>query len=362
MTRQLEEKKAKTALSQAMEDSAVSGSPGRRRSLHVLLVDDNRDHMLLVRRELEHRGHHVTGALSGEEAMGALAGGVFDAMVLDYQLPDATGLQLLQQIRAQTEGLPIIMITASGNEQVAVSALKSGASDYVVKEPGYERELPRAVEQAAEAARASAAEAVLQAELERRAKTDPLTGLLNRGEMERLLKREIQRTARYHCPLSFALIDVDGFKSINDTRGHPTGDAVLCRIAGILQSALRASDSTARWGGDEFAVLLPDTGFDGARAFAERLRLDAKASLQESSKEEIPTTTLSVGFVLTRGEHDHDLDLPALLKWADRALYAAKEGGRDRANFFDLDKGEEVCGEAKQVSSPEAAKERMSDD
>lgn len=342
------EKKPKAAFGRAAEEPAADRPRGHHRRLCVLLVDDNQDHTLLVRRALEQRGHSIATALSGEEAMATLVAGEFDAVALDYHLPDSTGLQVLQEIMHHSQGLPVVMVTASGNEQVAVTALKSGASDYVVKNPGYERELARALELAAEAARARAAEAALRAELEVRAVTDPLTSLLNRGEMERILKREIQRMCRYHRALSFALMDVDDFKKINDTLGHLAGDAVLCHIAQTLQTALRISDSAARWGGDEFAVLLPDTDFGGTKAFAERLRRLLQAAPVAWSEGAIPPISLSMGFVLVE---DMNLDLFVLLKWADRALYAAKAAGRDRARFFALGDGKGE-GPAAELPSP----------
>jgi two-component system chemotaxis response regulator CheY len=355
----MEQNSERVALDE-MQRQSPDQSPGEiRRSLRVLLVDDNADHILLIRRILEQRGHVVSPGMSGKEAMALLAKGEYDVGVLDYQLPDATGLELLERIKQQAEGLPIVMVTASGNEQVAVAALKNGASDYVVKLPGYERELPRAIEQAAESARARAAETILRAELERRATTDPLTGLLNRGEMENRLKQEIERAIRYRLPLSFALMDIDGFKGINDTFGHPTGDAVLCHLAGVLQSTLRSSDIAARWGGDELSVLLPNTEFRGAKAFAVRLRSLARDFQEASGNKEMPPITLSVGFVLTRGS---SLDLHLLLKWADRALYAAKAGGRDRANFFVLGEAEETSEEPEPCSSAVTCGERILDE
>jgi len=316
---------------------SVSGPPApahaQRRSLRVLLVEDNEDHALLARRALERRGHTVTAAPGPDEALAELEHTEYDVVAVDYQLPGATGLEVLQRIAQRAERLPVVMVTASGSEQVAVVALKRGARDYVVKSPGYERELARALELAWVQARAEEAEAALREEVERRARTDHLTGLLNRGEMERTLQRETERARRYGRALSFGLVDIDGFKVINDTLGHPAGDAALRRFARILEAAIRASDAVARWGGDEFAVLLVEAGLDAAEAFAGRLHKLVREPVSSPSPAAPPPFTVSVGFVVVDRACQ---DVPALLRWADRALYAAKDEGRACTRFFTL--------------------------
>lgn len=309
-------------------------SPGARRGLRVLLIEDNEDHILLARRALEQRWHVVTSARTAAQAMGALSQGDYDAVALDYQLPDADGLELLDRIVQRAGSLPVVMVTASGSERVAVAALKHGARDYVVKATGYERELARALELAWEQARAEAAEAALRADLERRASTDYLTGLLNRGEMERRLEEEIGRALRYGRSLSFALVDIDGFKAINDACGHMAGDNVLRQFAQGLREAIRASDRAARWGGDEFAVLMPETDLAGAQSFADRLRRLVMEAGRAACDCDLPALTVSAGVVSMQGGRP---DLGSLLRWADRALYAAKAKGRGQAEFVAAD-------------------------
>lgn len=318
---------------------------GHRTGLRVLLIEDNEDQVILVRRALEARGHTVASVLEGRAAMAVLAEERFDAVALDYQLPDTTGLDMLQQIRQRDQTLPVVMVTGWGSEQVAVEALTKGARDYVVKTPGYERELVRALELAAAKARAEAAEALLRAELTRLATTDCLTGLLNRGEMERLLKREIEGEGRRRRVFSFALGDADLLKVINDTEGHSAGDAVLRHIASMLRRSSRSSDSVARWGGDEFAVLLPGTGFGGAEAFADRLLVLVSELPPVVSGKTATPITLSVGAACVRGS----VSDPALvLKWADRALYAAKTGGRNQTRITIVGNGRVIRARSRQ--------------
>jgi diguanylate cyclase (GGDEF)-like protein len=160
------------------------------------------------------------------------------------------------------------------------------------------------------------------AELERLALTDPLTGLANRRAGERALEREVARARRLVSPFSLALVDVDHFKSINDSSGHKVGDDVLIRVSQILTTALRASDLVVRWGGDEFLVLLPDVNLAGAQVFAERARKQV-GSLALSAD---TTITISAGVVeVAPGETLRDA-----LGRADAELYRAKRSGRNR--------------------------------
>ncbi|HEY4015570.1 MAG TPA: diguanylate cyclase [Polyangiaceae bacterium] len=157
---------------------------------------------------------------------------------------------------------------------------------------------------------------------ERLARHDVLTGLLNRRGAEEALEREASRAKRLGAPLSIALIDVDLFKRINDSRGHAAGDEVLTRVARAVQSSARAIDAIARWGGDEFLVLLPGTPLVGARAFAERVRAAAELSGDAPGE----PVTLSIGVA----ERRKDEGMDEALARADAALYEAKGLGRNR--------------------------------
>lgn len=156
--------------------------------------------------------------------------------------------------------------------------------------------------------------------------TDPLTSCLNRRAFEERLSREWRQAKRRNSQLAILAIDVDTFKQINDTFGHPTGDIVLQEIAAIMKATARDTDAISRIGGDEFMVLLPDTGWQGAITFAERLRRnvdDHTFGAQPS-----PEVTVSIGVALARGSDD--ISVVHLLGEADRSLYKAKSGGRNR--------------------------------
>jgi diguanylate cyclase (GGDEF)-like protein len=154
-----------------------------------------------------------------------------------------------------------------------------------------------------------------------------LTNLANRKQLDGLLNDEIPRARRHGRELSLLMLDIDHFKNINDTHGHPEGDRVLRQLASIMIKTARDTDTVARLGGDEFVVVLPDSDWVGAKTFAERLRLRVTEANFGPPGRAIPVT-ISVGFAVA--ESKDELEPDKLLLAADRALYEAKAGGRDR--------------------------------
>lgn len=164
-------------------------------------------------------------------------------------------------------------------------------------------------------------------EFEQLSVTDALTGLLNRRYLEKRLSEEIQRSKRHHFPMSIMMLDVDDFKSYNDTFGHPAGDTALKIVAGVLKDILRGADVAARYGGEEFAILLPQTTSDEAAAIAERLR--QRIEHTEFPKRKI---TISIGIAAC----SKDIETPEdLVGAADHALYEAKNHGRNNVQIYD---------------------------
>ncbi len=155
------------------------------------------------------------------------------------------------------------------------------------------------------------------------ARLDPLTGIFNRRAFEELAAGELSRAARYGRPLSLAFVDLDHFKQVNDDFGHEVGDTVLCQVAATLISTMRSADVVARIGGDEFAVLMPETDSQAAMTALEKSRAALKALMQMNAW----PTTFSMGVVSADGPQ---LTLPELLAAADRLMYEAKRTGRDR--------------------------------
>lgn len=157
------------------------------------------------------------------------------------------------------------------------------------------------------------------------ARTDGLTGLWNRKAFDEFLILQTAIAHRYGLPFSALLIDVDHFKAINDTHGHRAGDEALCAVARLLKSGSRESDFVARYGGDEFALLLPQTDCAGARTLAERIRTRLEQTPVSSNRQEL-CARISAGVATLQAEET----AAAFIERADQALYAAKRAGRNR--------------------------------
>jgi diguanylate cyclase (GGDEF)-like protein len=183
------------------------------------------------------------------------------------------------------------------------------------------------LQQRIEAATQEVREAKAKAEQE--ARLDPLTGLYNRRAFMELASGELLRARRYNSHLSIAMIDLDHFKKINDNWGHAIGDRVLVAFAGILKNSMREVDVIARLGGEEFVLLMTETTVEEATRVAERIRGDVVAgSLQLADAQLHWTASFGVTAL-----HDDDYSVTAALLRADKALYKAKEGGRNRVEY-----------------------------
>jgi len=157
--------------------------------------------------------------------------------------------------------------------------------------------------------------------------TDALTGLPNRRALNQHIRDELDRSARYRTPVSLLLVDVDGLKQVNDSEGHHAGDRLIRSVAEAITHTLRHTDFGARWGGDEFAIIAPNTGAEAARNTAERL----VRRVAQQSREQGRSDTVSVGVATFDPARSTPPDLDALVRAADRALYSAKADGRNCA-------------------------------
>ena len=158
-------------------------------------------------------------------------------------------------------------------------------------------------------------------ELERLASTDKLTGLYNRNKFDQLLNYEIERTKRYNTSFSILMFDIDSFKEINDTSGHIIGDKILNELSQFIKSKIRKVDIFARWGGDEFVILLPSTDIEGAKKFAEKIRKEVEMHKFNAKRR----LTLSIGVT----EYVKDEDSASLIRRVDKCLYEAKKAGKN---------------------------------
>ena len=299
--------------------------PGR-----LLIVDDDPDTCGFLRIHFETSGYEVDTRLDGPSALEAFKADPHDAVITDIKMPNMDGIQLLRALKAIDPDVGVIIVSASEIEErtkIAIDAMRGGAADYFVKPLGDTLELERAVLSAMDQRAQRRESARRLHELEQRARTDPLTGLANRAELEQRLREEFSRLGRDAREFSLAIFDIDSFKQINDRYGHVVGDQVLTAVAGALRDGCRAYDIKARYGGDEFVVVMPHTRLNMGIAVAEKIRR-AIAALTFAADGSPLVVSVSAGVTSTRPREEIAPD--ALIERADGGLYAAKAAGRNQ--------------------------------
>ncbi len=303
----------------------------------ILLVEDSKVQAGLVRDFLEKTGYEVIWAENGKSAIKTAKTMSVDIILLDLMLPDISGNEVCRwlKLNEDTKGLPIIMLTVKDGLTDKVAGLEAGADDYLPK-PYNEIELNARIY-------ASLRTKALQDELRQKnhqledllrqveimAITDQLTGIYNRRRLETVLEEEFRRTIRYKSPLACLMIDIDHFKRINDRFGHHTGDMVIKETAQIIAECAREIDTVARWGGEEFIALFPQTKKEDALRSAVRIiKKVSEHKFPEISNEQI---TISIGIASVP---DPSIDTEEkLIHASDMALYEAKKNGRNRAEL-----------------------------
>jgi diguanylate cyclase (GGDEF)-like protein len=296
---------------------------------HVLVADDSAAIRRMVSHCLRHAGYRVTEAGDGSEALERFEAEPSAVVITDISMPGMGGLDLLARLRDHDPAPEVILLTGTHAEdaQVAVEALRLGAHDYIKKDPRSLEAVVLAAARALDKFRLRQKNALLVDELRRQSLTDSLTGVGNRRAFDEALPRGVARARRSQLGLALVMLDLDRFKLINDTFGHRVGDEVLSSFAARLKSVVRLSDSLFRFGGEEFALLLPEQNQAAAAAAGARLVEVTAASPFEVGPHRI-TVTCSAGVAeLTSGDPDSGTDLVAR---ADGALYAAKRSGRNR--------------------------------
>jgi diguanylate cyclase (GGDEF)-like protein len=294
----------------------------------ILVVDDHPDNVDILDARLSSRGYVVETATNGQEALDKVQANPPHLILCDVMMPLMDGYEVSRRIKADTAlpYVPIILVTARDSTQDKVEGLDAGADDYITKPINFP-ELEARV-------RSMLRIKKLQDELDEANKrlkklsiTDGLTGLFNHRHIHQLLHEQWQRTQRTNEPLAVVMLDLDKFKQVNDTYGHPTGDVILYETAQILEETAREIDRVGRYGGEEFIAILPNSDEDAATQFAERVRHAVEAHVFRDEDTEV-RMTMSCGLAAFP---DEAVDEPEeLLKRADEALYAAKEGGRNR--------------------------------
>jgi len=292
----------------------------------ILAVDDQPDNLELLYQILEEGGHTIIMAHNGREALGKVQEEIPDVILLDIQMPEMDGFQTCEHLKAdeKTKDIPIIFLTAQTGEQNVVKGLDLGAYDYITK-PFNEREL---------ISRVSVMLRIREAEkkIETMALTDTLTGLYNRRFLYQRFGEEISRAKRGGYALACLMLDIDFFKTVNDSHGHDFGDFVLKELAQLLKENLRGYDAIVRFGGEEFVVLLPGAEIADAERVANKIR--GIIGEYEFKKDDISLkVTISIGVYGCNSDAINE-EPEHYIKCADDALYTAKNSGRNKVVVY----------------------------
>lgn len=304
----------------------------------VLVAEDSPEIAKLMELTLRMEGYYVLQASDGVRALELAKTHQPDLILLDVMMPGMNGFEVAKELKKdeETSDIPIIFVTAKHELDALVQGLEV-AVDYISK--------PFAVPELAARVRAAMRMRKLQEDLKasneqlsKLAITDPLTGLLNRRGFDSQVDDELWRARRFGHAVGMVLFDLDRFKSVNDTWGHPQGDIVLQKFADILIRSSRRVDKVARFGGEEFALLLPSTDETGVQTVCEKVRSATEAMRipipgNDGTGQTIRITVSGGAVIIPRiGENGVEMSHLAagLLEMADRCLYSAKESGRNR--------------------------------
>ena len=301
-------------------------------SRRILIAEDDPVSRRMLQLFLEKWGYEVISAADGIDALRILEGDDAPTLaILDWMMPGKDGLQVCASVRA----LParpyvyVLLLTARSEKDDLLQGLESGADDYLTK-PFHAAELRARLQVGQRILELQTGLIQAHEELLYRATHDELTGLVNRRMIIEAIEREHSRHLRRVGNFAIIVLDIDYFKSVNDTHGHLTGDAVLKEVARRMTSCVRPYDTVGRYGGEEFVIVAPSCERSAAAGLSDRI-LSAIRSAPIKSAGCSVSVTASCGISISNG--GNQLDPETLLRLADEALYCAKEAGRNRAEF-----------------------------
>jgi len=298
----------------------------------ILVVDDDVDNLTLIVRALQHEGYKTEQATSGEEALHKLASIQPDLILLDINMPGISGFDTLHTVRASDEYVSVIFVTGRSTADDVIAGLNAGADDYICK-PYDPYVLLARVRAQLRIKDLNDRLTVANRRLQQLVDIDDLTGLFNMRSMYDRLDRELYRSRRYGgSGVCAVMMDMDNFKSVNDTHDHLFGSYVLGVVGQMIRETIRQIDFGARYGGDEFLIVLTETSEAGARSFGERLikRIEKQLFSKDGSSMHL---TASLGISFTYGSEEI-IDARTLVRQADHALYEAKRSGKNCVRVF----------------------------
>lgn len=295
----------------------------------VLLVDDAPEIHRLLGVKLRNDDLTLLSAFGGEEALDIAADLQPSLILLDLNMPGIDGLETLRRLKLEsnTVEIPVIILSGSTTSSDKVVSFELGATDYVTK-PFDVPELRARIASSLRVTR-------LMRMLAQRAQIDGLTGLWNRAHLNDKLAAEIEQSQRSGDSLSLVMCDLDHFKRLNDSFGHPAGDLVLQTFAKILKAELRRYDVACRYGGEEFALIVPSSDSQSTIGLCERIR----TTIETMTWVRYPEMRVTGSFGVCTGDARHMRGIADWIEAADRALYSAKDAGRNRIHVYDAESG-----------------------
>ncbi|MBA3011538.1 MAG: diguanylate cyclase [Proteobacteria bacterium] len=290
----------------------------------ILIVDDDVAIKESVEEYLKILSYNVKSALNAKEALTILKNFDADMVLTDIMMQGMDGLELTKKIKSKFD-IDVMVMTGYSADYSYEEAVKAGASDFIFKPFRFE-ELDLRIKRVLRESEFKKERALLLTEMKQLAITDALTGLYNSRQFFHQIKQEIERYNRYSRALSLLILDIDFFKRYNDTWGHLEGDEVLMRIGRVISECMRSMDTAYRYGGEEFAILLPESDIKMACVVGARIKDKIAAEIFVPEKGKEVSVTVSLGASeLVDGE-----DFTAFIRRADKALYKSKETGRNK--------------------------------
>lgn len=285
----------------------------------VLVIDDSIDIHRLLKIRLRDQNVVLLSAMSGAEGLTTAKEEQPDLILLDIDMPGMNGFEVLAALKYDpgTVEIPTIFLSGSGESTDKVRGFDLGAVDYITK--------PFDIAELRARVTSTLRTRNLLKMLAQRAQLDGLTGLWNRVHLDEQLAAHINSSLRHNTPLSVILCDIDKFKNLNDSHGHPFGDFVLQEFAGIITATLRDSDIACRYGGEEFAMILPNTDIQEGYQAAERCRKNLESNIWPGHKDLVVTASFGV----TSLDMVALKDSASVLSSVDNSMYASKHGGRN---------------------------------
>lgn len=321
------------------------------KTLKVLYVEDNKDARDALSSMLSNFFNTIIEADNGEDGLKKFKSSTFDLIITDIKMPKMNGVEMIKEIRELNDSIPVIISTAHEDNDFLMSFIELGINGYLLKPINY-KQLTRTIkcvcgrlyliyenkryEESLELLVKERTKELQDAKerLTLMVNKDPLTNLYNRRYFNDISKTLMHIGQREKDGLSLLMIDIDRFKTINDTYGHLVGDIVIKELAFILLKMTRSSDVVIRFGGEEFLILLPHTHLNGAVQISQKIR-DTVKSLDvhiDNDIDNIIKFTISIG--ITECYCDDDTEVDTVVQRADEAMYDAKHNGRDRMVIY----------------------------